>query len=629
MRRASWLVRLVAVAIAAATIFAVSAWPAHAEPSSPERRQVAEEVATSVCARAPTIPKMPATVDPADLCRSVVVENIDPEGSNTGVLAACRAALPGLAKLAAEFCVDTFDKLLDPARQVFLDKVVPVVQQLACVSTAPAAFDCLAQQVHVWLKQSITSLWQGLVTATTADTAAVAIMDGWHNPGLVSLYSDIGALGAMLLLGIVLVSLLVSIFTFDFRQFGHVLLGILAWGVFWSGGAVLAVLLVKASDAAAVWMAGTPDASGQTDLSRAAAEFGRWVDYVTTTTTDTAVGGVHPVYNPGSFTALLICLLLIIAIIVTVVALLMRNVALLLLIVLLPLTLAGTAGPRLTRGWFHAALRLFIAFLLAKPLIVIALRLGAVLVSVPKAGERQATFTDALLGVTIILVAGLLPGVIYKFSGGLMQTTAGGAPRATGGVSAQSAQSLQSSMDMTRMIMERNAPQPLYAKPTGGSAGSSTLTAAGRPAASSGLAGAAGPLALVAAAGALAGGTLESGGRWAAGQAATGGGVTGDVDAPHVPSPPISRAGHLAGGGQPHPAGQTSSSPPVPSSSVGATVITISQTPTGNAESTHPPLPAPAAPLVIPGTVVPDTDTGGRPQLPPVPPALPTGGDGS
>ena len=121
----------------------------------------------------------------------------------------------------------------------------------------------------------------------------------------------------------------------------------------------------------------------------------------------------------------MICLLLIVAIVVTVVALLMRNVALLLFIVLLPLTLAGAAGPRLTREWFTAALRMFVALLLAKPLIVIALRLGAVLVSVPDEGEPQATFVDALLGVTIILLAGLLPGVIYRFSGGLMNTSAG------------------------------------------------------------------------------------------------------------------------------------------------------------------------------------------------------------
>ena len=175
---------------------------------------------------------------------------------------------------------------------------MPVAQQLACLTTAPAAFDCLAQQVHVWLKQSITGLWAGLITAATADTQVIALLEGWRNPGLVSLYSDIGALGVTLLLGIVLTSLIISAIRFDFRQFGSVLVGIVVWGVFWSGGATIAVLLVKASDAAARWMAGKPDATGQTDLTRAGAEFGRWVDYVTAATPAVAGWGASGL-QPG------------------------------------------------------------------------------------------------------------------------------------------------------------------------------------------------------------------------------------------------------------------------------------------------------------------------------------------
>ena len=189
------------------------------------------------------------------------------------------------------------------------------------------------------------------------------------------------------------------------------------------------------------------------------------------------------------------------------------------------------------------------ALLLAKPLIVIAVRLGAVLVSVPQKGEPQATFSDAMLGVAIILLAGLLPGVIYRFSGGLMATSAGAPPRATGGVTGQSAQSVQSSMDMTRMIMERNAPRPaLAATPRGAGAPARAPARRPQPAArglGAGVGGAAGPLGLVAVGSAMVGGAVESGGRWLAGQAATGGGVLGDVEAPHVPSPPISRMGHL------------------------------------------------------------------------------------
>ena len=275
------------------------------------------------------------------------------------------------------------DQLLDPARAVFLDRVVPAVQQLACVASAPAAFDCLAQQVHVWLKQSIVSLWQGLVAVLTADTEAIKIIDGWRNAGMVSLYQDVGSLAAMVLLGLMIISLIISIVRFDFRHFGSTLLGVVMWGIFWASGVTIAVLLIKASDGAARWLAGTPDRpagpiwTGPAPSSAAGS------------TTSPApprpgCGMAAPTYQTGSMTGLLVCLLLVVAIVVAIVTLLMRNIALLLLVVSLPLTLAGSAGPAITRSWLNAAIRLFVALLLAKPLIVIAVRLGATLVVGPE-----------------------------------------------------------------------------------------------------------------------------------------------------------------------------------------------------------------------------------------------------
>lgn len=609
---------LFAALLVAVALLALGIPRAYAEPSTNERRRIAEEVAASVCKSVPAIPLLPSSVNPRSLCQSVLVENIDPEGNNKGIMAACVAALPSVAKLAAESCATVLDKMLDPARQLFLDKVVPAAQQLACVTSAPAAFDCLAQQVHVWLKQSIVSLWQGLIIVLTSDTEMVGLIDGWPNTGIVSLYSDIGGLGATVLLGLVLTSLIISAIRFDFRQFGNTLLGVVVWGLFWSGGAVIAVLLVKTSDDAARWLAGHPDGNGQTDLARAGKEFGNWVDYITGATPTSAV---HPLYNPGSFSAILICLLLIGAIVTTLVALLMRNIALLLIIVALPLTLAGAAGPRMTREWFTSALRLFVALLLAKPLIVVAVRLGAVLVSVPDKGEPQATFSDAMLGVAIIMLAGLLPGVIYKFSGGLMNTSAGAAPRAGGGVSAQSAQSFQSSMDMTRLIMERNAPRPLRASGSAGSVGSAAVSTGGRAATAGSLGALASPIALAATATALAGGALESGARWMAGQAATGGGVLGDVEAPHVPGPPVSRMGYF-GGGHAATAGQPAGSRPAPESPPQAPQVTVVQS--QRVERARTPLPPSGRPLVIPGSVVPDHPA----ELPAAPKALPGRGVG-
>lgn len=605
MRRGRRTSRLLMSLVVGLAILAAGIPNAQADPTTNERRKVAEVVAASICKSVPTIPKLPANVDPNKLCRSVIIENVDPDGNNSGVLAACAVALPVFAKPAAKFCAQVLDKLLDPARQLFLDKVVPAAQQLACVTSAPAAFDCLAQQVHVWLKQSIISLWQGVITVLTSDTKVIGFIDGWRNAGIVSLYSDVGAFGATILLGLMLTSLIISAIRFDFRRFGGTFLGIVVWGTFWSGGAIIGVLLLKTSDDAARWLAGRPDSSGQSDLARAGRQFGNWVDYISGATT---TAGVHPLFNPGSFTAILICLLLVVAIIVTLIALLMRNIALLLIVVALPLTLAGVAGPKMTRDWFPSALRMFVALLLAKPLIVIAVRLGAVLVSVPQKGEPQATFSDAMLGITIILLAGLLPGVIYRFSGGLMSTSAGAPPRAGGGVTAQSAQSIQSSADITRLIIERNAPRPALA------AGSASHAAGSRAAAGGGLGAAAGPLGIATMATAMAGSALESGGRWMAGQAATGGGVLGDVEAPHVPTPPTSRMGYFGAGGRPPVAG------PGGADQSGSQAPTISVTQTSSSDPPRPALPSSGPHLVIPGIVVPERAID---ALPTAPKALP------
>jgi len=205
--------------------------------------------------------------------------------------------------------------------------------------------------------------------------------------------------------------------------------------------------------------------------------------------------------------------------------------------------LAASAGPALTRSWLNAAIRLFVALLLAKPLIVVAVRLGATLVVVPKVGEPQATFTDALLGVAIILLAGLLPGVIYRFSGGLMTTQAGTAPRATAGISEQSGHAATSAADNAWMLAQMNAMPPLYAKTATTGAGASSAGAGSAGAGLRAVPAAAGPVGAAVAAATVVGGAAESGGRWLAGQAATAGGVLGDVEAPRVPAPPVPRHG--------------------------------------------------------------------------------------
>ncbi|MBA8792861.1 hypothetical protein FHX74_000455 [Friedmanniella endophytica] len=598
-----------AVTLLLATGLLASATPrAEAGPSTDERRVVAEQVAADVCRSVPEIPKLPSTVDANKVCRSVIVENVDPDGDNSGIRAACQAALPGPARAAVPFCAEALDRLLDPARTLFLDRIAPTAQKLACLATSPGAYDCLTQQVHLWLEQSIVSLWQGLLTVLTGNTAVISLLDGWRNAGIVSLYSDIGSVGAVLLLGVLLMSLIISAIRFDFRQFGNTILGVVVWGLFWSGGVSAAVLLMKASDEISRWLAGRPDATGHTDLDRAGQRFASWIEYISDATGSLPL---TPSYEPGSLTALLVCLLLIAAIVSTLIALLMRNVGLLMIIMALPLSLAGTAGPRMSREWFSAAVRMFVALLLAKPLIVIAVRLGAVMVSVPNVGEPRATFSDALLGVAIILVAALLPGVVYRFSGGLMNTSAGSGPRSGGGLSTQTAQSAQSTMDMTRMIMDRNAPRPALA------VGSARGTTAARTA-GAGAGAAAGPIGLAAVGAVLAAGALESGGRWMAGHAATGGGVLGDVEAPHVPSPPISRAPYGSGTPRTQPQQQPAQPAAGASQRPQTAVITVLQHPPAGAGRPALTRDDPTS-VIMPGTIVEPTN-----ELPTAPRALPS-----
>ena len=601
MRPTKRLRSLIAALLVAAALVAIAAPNAQADPSTSERRGVAEDVAKSVCRSVPPIIKLPKDISPNELCRSVIVENIDPNGNNSGIRAACGSALGKVARPATRFCTSVFDKMLDPARTIFLDKVAPVAKKLKCVTTAPAAFDCLAKQVHIWLERSIVTLWQGLLTVLNSNTQAIGMLDGWRNTGIVSLYSDIGSLGAVVLLGVMLISLIISAIRLDVRHFGHAIFGVIVWGLFWAGGVAIAVMLMKASDEMSRWLAGRPNRAGVTDLDRAGKRFAGWVEYVSGASSST----VRPSYDPGSFAAILICLLLIIAIIATLIALLMRNIALLLIVMALPLTLAGTAGPRFTREWFNAAVRMFVALLLAKPLIVIAIRLGSVLVSVPRRGEPQATFSDALLGVSIILLAALLPGVIYRFSGGLMNTSAGAAPRASVGYVGQTSQSVTSSVDLTRLVMERNSPRPAVA-------GSSrpSLSAGGTSGGRSGSL--AGPVGIAAMTSALAVGTAESGGRWLAGHAATGGGVLGDVEGPHVPAPPISRGPHdqrrSTGGSGDQAAPSQAREPRQEPTQL--TIVQTSPPPRERQAITGPE----QGPLVIPGSVVEDTH-----ELPRVP----------
>lgn len=558
--RRSWHVRArmtMISCVVAALGLGVSAPAAMADPpTDAQHAQIAQEIATERCANLPKITGL-GNVDPKKLCESMIVGNVDPNSNPRGVTMACKASLASMGAIGAglsripqvvKACAGVMSKILTPAQVEYLnrvnDNVANAASKLQCVTESPNTLDCIAQQFNVWLAGGVTQLWSVMSGLLTDDTVAIGVFDHWRNPDVLSLYSTIGGLSALLLLVFLLVSLLASLVRMDLRPVGSALVGIATWAVFWVGGVVLALAGLRASDELANLLAGAPDQAGRTALSRASDKWVEWIRYFSDASRGALPKGVpHPAYDAGTLAALLIIGFLLVAIGAAALALLMRNVAVLVMLIFLPLVLAGRAGPAFTRSWLPRMLATFATLLLAKPALVAAARLGAAVIKVPKAGGTHGPgMWESVVGAAIILVVALIPGAIYKFSGVMPGAQGGNAPRAQASYSERSAQSVQASMDMHRMILQRNSPQarPLV---SGGGGAMGLASAGGRGRFAGALAGASGPIGLALGAVSMGGGAGESVGRFAAGQAATAGGVFGDVDGPHVPHSTVPRFG--------------------------------------------------------------------------------------
>ncbi len=615
--------RLLVVLVLTAAILSGSAVSASAEPSTPDRRQVATSVAKGVCKAFPSLPFIPDKIEPRGFCEKIVVENVDPEGSNKGVRETCVAMLPLAAKPFSKQCVQAVDKLLDPARKIFLDKVVPAVEKAKCAATAAAGnFDCVADQVHLWLKEAIVSLWADFTGHLTAPTAALSIIDFTQAGQLTgsqsafkSVFADVGWLGASIVFVLFMVAIIRAVVNLDPRSLGTSAVGVVSWGLFWVIGVTLCVLLLKVSDQLAVWAAGAKDASGQTPLDGAAAVFGKWLDYVSGAS-ENIPGGVHPVYNPGSLVGVLICLILLCAILAAVIILTLRNVGIVIMVLMWPILLAGQAGPPATREWLPKAARAFIAIALAKPLMVLCCRLGSVFLDVPKsATEPQASASTALLGAVLILVAAFVPGIFYKLSGVMPAGSAGSRAGAGGaGAAEQAGHSTMSAVYSTQQLARSNAPKPLTVGGAGGGGGTTPggvgawhggrgpATANPATAGRGGLGAAGGVAGLAVMAGTTAAGAASSATRSAASQVGTAGGALDDVEPGHVPSAPYMHGMAGGGGGGPQqpgpaqdrPTGQQTTPAPQPART------SVSQIPAGGASSGQGPVlqqPEPRAPI--------------------------------
>jgi len=167
----------------------------------------------------------------------------------------------------------------------------------------------------------------------------------------------------------------------------------------------------------------------------------------------------------------------------------------------------------------------FITIALAKPLMVIGLRLGASFVAVPADGKLN--LWSGVLGLVVLGISAFAPGVLYKLFG-VMEGAAG---QRMGGASHgidAAGRSAVDAGDSARSVFSANAPSTPVAASSGAVAGGG---GAGAAAGGGGAAAAAaGPIGLVVGAGMMAASTTASVGSMVASQVGTGGGALGDAE---------------------------------------------------------------------------------------------------
>jgi len=205
----------------------------------------------------------------------------------------------------------------------------------------------------------------------------------------------------------------------------------------------------------------------------------------------------------------------------------LREVSILLMAVVLPVLLAMQAGPAGMRKALPTVAKAFITIALAKPLMVIGLRLGASFVAVPADGKLN--LWAAVLGLVVLGISAFAPGVLYKLFG-VMEGAAG---QRMGGVSHgidAAGRSAVDAGDSARSVFAANAPSTPVAASSGGGAAAGGGGAAAAAGGGGAAASVAGPIGLVVGAGMMAASTTASVGSMVASQVGTGGGALGDAE---------------------------------------------------------------------------------------------------
>lgn len=640
------LVLLAAVLVLAAGQLLGLAQPASADPTPAETEELALRVARENCTGFALPVKLPG-IEAKSLCERVVANFINPNNSQN-VADGCRVALAPAAVLGEDVlkrgqqaCVSAVEKVAGPARAAMEEQQERVASAVANVDCAMSeGIGCITLQLQAWLSDGVTALWEDVVRLLTADTSALAIIDITADntdptPGQLRFYDAYVVMGqlSLMVLGVLFVSsLLRAVIQRSHRPVAEGLGGVAIWAVGWLGIATLAVLVIEASDAAAVFIAGPKDADGDNRLTRAASGFTDWIDYVSIVDSDQVPGGaLPPTWDPGSVVGVSLILLLLAALVVISFTLLFRSVAIVLMTLGAPLLLAMQGGPRSFREALPRAATAFVTVAMAKPLMVAGLMLGAEMIRSPEPGEPALTPVEGMLGAVVIFIAAFIPGILYKLlgvlvasqSGQRVSTGAGGMEQATSTATTVS-RNLSNVTQANRMPQLSASGQPVGAGGawTGGSA--ATAARAGGTAGGAALTGG-GLLALQMAALAAGGGRAVS--QWAGSQIATAGGALGDADPIRVPGTPHNAPTGRSGGsntgrGTPQQPGQT----PGPSAPLGSPHRPSAPTP---GPGTPAPTPGPGAPAPLtpghapaptPGSPVPTSTQ--RPSAPP-PPALP------
>ncbi len=535
--------RFLAVLVVVLAVGVGFSTPAFADPSSAEQTKTLSpeqrvKIAQEVCSSTPGGWSIFDFASPRGVCEAAVKFAIERDGQVTtaNLCAAIAFANEDLAKQ----CSAVVQPVVAATQQALgaAAKAVAEVAECAPGVVTGEWYECVSKKIHLGLAQASNDTWRVLGATVTQDTKAVSILDLTSNTSEAkafrSVYIDVVALS----MPIVMIAGIISLITAALRRRGRplwdMLTGVATFGLFWAGSLTLATFALKAGDGVALLLAGENGSKLELDQGGMA----RWMDAMTT--------ALPSSLNTGNLMWLVMTCILFIGIFVQLVILALREVSLPLIAVVIPVALALQAGPEAVRKALPRLVTAFLTIVVAKPLMVLALRLANSFLQAAVKQDPTSGSVDlwsALLGTVMLFMALFFTGAVYKLFN-LTMTEAG---RHGGGSLlnlGQNASMLAGSGGHSGGSMAQQAA-------TANRLQSGSMAAGGAKAAAAGGAAGALPvvglgLAAVAGAGAAMRGIVSQG--------ATGGGALEDAEGITLPPPPARRPGGLNDGGAPAPA---------------------------------------------------------------------------